>query len=356
MSADDSSGDKNFEPTESRIAKARQEGDVAQSREANAAGAYIGFYAAFLGSGFAAAAVARPMSALLQDPEGFAVALFTDSDYSAALILAIIFASAGFLVLPGLGALLSVIAQRAMAFAPSRIAFKLSRISLVANLKQKFGPEGVAEFAKGVLKLSLIMAVFAFLFMKGLDRWPVYARAVTGMAPELMQRESAIFIGLICLSSMLVAAIDLPWQHMRYRRKLMMSLEELKRETKESEGDPAMKQSRRQRAKAIATNRMLMDVPKATVVIVNPTHYAVALKWDGPKGGAPVCVAKGADEMAARIRDIATRAGVPLRADPPTARAIYAVVEVGEEIRRDQYAAVAASIIFAETVRSGKRA
>lgn len=356
MNGGDSSDDKNFEPTESRLAKARREGDVAQSREANAAGAYVGLYGAFLATSVTAAMTAAPLSALLSLPEDYGASLlFAGGDTAAALILAVGVASSAYLLLPGLGALLSLIAQRSLVFAPSKLSAKFSRISPVENAKQKYGPEGLAEFAKGAVKLLFIMSAFSWLFAHGLERWPAYARAASGATPELMMRESAVFVGLICLFSILVAAIDLPWQRMRHRKKLMMSFEELKRETKESDGDPAMKQSRRQRAKAIAANRMLLDVPTATVLIVNPTHYAVALKWDGPKSGAPVCVAKGVDEMAAKIREIAARAGVPVRSDPPTARAIFASVEVGEEVRRDHYAAVAASIVFAEKARSARK-
>jgi len=355
MSAGESSEEKNFEPTESRIERARREGDAAQSREANAAGAYIGFYVAFLASGAVATAIARPLSGLLQHPEDYAAVFLKPGDQTGAFIIAISAASAAFLFTPGLGALLSIIAQRAFTFAPSKLAIKFSRISPTSNAKQKFGPQGIAEFFKGVLKLFFVMAAFGVLFMTGLERWPAYARAPGGAALDLMQKESAIFIGLISLFAVFVAAIDLPWQRWRYRKKLMMSFDELKRESKETDGNPAMKQSRRQRAKAIATNRMLSDVPNANVVITNPTHYAVALKWDGPKSGAPICVAKGADEMAAKIREIAERSKVPIRSDAPTARAIYSVVDVGEEIQPSHYAAIAAAIIYADKVRSAAR-
>ncbi len=120
---------------------------------------------------------------------------------------------------------------------------------------------------------------------------------------------------------------------------------------KEQEGDPTMKQNRRERGQAIARNQMMKDVPSADVVIVNPTHYAVALKWDRKAGGAPICVAKGTDEIALKIREIAAISGVPIRSDPPTARAIHASVEIGEEVKREHYAAVAAAIHFADAMR-----
>ena len=116
-----------------------------------------------------------------------------------------------------------------------------------------------------------------------------------------------------------------------------------------------MKADRRRRAQEIATNRMLVDVPKADVVIVNPTHYAVALIWSRGKGSVPRCVAKGTDEIAARIRERAQAAGVPIRRDPPTARALFATVEVGRDIRPEHYAAVAAAIRFSDAMRKKAR-
>ncbi len=152
-----------------------------------------------------------------------------------------------------------------------------------------------------------------------------------------------------------VGLADLLWQRFDHARKLMMSFQELRDEAKESEGDPHLKSERRRRGQEIATNRMLADVPTADVVVVNPTHYAVALKWSREKGSAPVCVAKGVDEVALRIREAATVAGVPIRSDPPTARALHATTELGEEISHEHYAAVAAAIRFSEEIRAKAR-
>ncbi|HHC29844.1 MAG TPA: flagellar biosynthesis protein FlhB, partial [Rhodobacterales bacterium] len=120
--------------------------------------------------------------------------------------------------------------------------------------------------------------------------------------------------------------------------------------------DPQLKQQRRQKGYDIAMNRMLADVPDADVVVVNPTHYAVALKWSRSPGEAPACVAKGVDEVAARIREVAAESGVSIHSDPPTARAVFASVEIGEEIRPEQYQAIAAAIRFSENIRRKARA
>ena len=160
---------------------------------------------------------------------------------------------------------------------------------------------------------------------------------------------------MVTILSVVVGIGDFLWQKYSHNKKLLMSFQEMRDENKESEGDPHTKGQRRQRGRDIATNRMLLDVPKADVIVVNPTHYAVALKWDRGQKTAPKCVAKGEDEIAARIRETAMASGVPIHSDPPTARAIYATVKVGHEIRPDHYKAIAAALRYADIMRKKAR-
>ncbi len=170
-----------------------------------------------------------------------------------------------------------------------------------------------------------------------------FGALVTGLMKVVLLISGALGLG------------DALWQAAEHRRKNMMSREDLKEETKQAEGDPMQKQQRRQKAIEIALNGMLSDVAEADVVIVNPTHYAVALKWDKMSTQPPILMAKGVDEIAARIREAANEHAVPIRSDPPTARAIHATVELGEPIQPDQYRAVAAAIRFAEAIRKKAR-
>lgn len=351
---EESGQEKSHEPTQSRIDKARREGDVAQSREANAAASYIGFYLALAAaSSGAAAMLAFHLVQLLDRPEAFAEQAFSaDSSAFFFSLFGVGFqAVAPFLALPALGVLAALFAQQAITFAPSKLTPKFSRLSIVSNAKKKFGPDGLSEFAKSAAKLIAICIMFAAFFAHRFTTLPLDARYPAQGLPESILREGVIFAGMIVLFSAAIAMIDVPWSRHRHNQKLKMTLEELKKEMKEQEGDPAMKQNRRERAQAIARNQMMKDVPTADVIIVNPTHYAVALKWDRTGRGAPVCIAKGTDEIALKIREIAALSGVPIRSDPPTARAIHASVEIGEEIQRDQYAAVAAAIHFADAMR-----
>jgi flagellar biosynthetic protein FlhB len=172
-----------------------------------------------------------------------------------------------------------------------------------------------------------------------------------GAAMVVLFRYLVEFIGIILVILAVIGVVDLIWQRHDHLRKNRMSRQELLDEIKHSDGDPQVKAQRRQRGREIAMNKMLSDVPQADVVVVNPTHYAVALKWNRAGRGAPVCVAKGVDDVAARIRETAAAAGVPIHSDPPTARALFAAVEIGQEIRPDHYRAVAAAIRFAEAMR-----
>ena len=170
-----------------------------------------------------------------------------------------------------------------------------------------------------------------------------------------MGRLSRDFLIFVFGISLAVGGIDFLWQSAEHIRKNRMSRKEITDEAKESDGDPHLKQQRRQRGYEIATNQMLSEVPDATVVIVNPTHYAVALRWERGQGKVPICIAKGVDEIAARIRETASENGVPIFRDPPTARQLFASVELGAPIERDQIRAVAAAIRFADLVRSKGR-
>lgn len=356
---DPSSGEKVFDPTPTKLEEARRKGDVPRSQDANAAAAYLGL--------LAAAALAGAWSL---DRAGAALMIFVDQpDRLAGLVLgpggaglsaAILGAAAAplapVLLLPLGAVLVSLIAQRAFAASPDKLKPKLERLSLLKNAKEKFGPTGLVAFAKTVVKLVAVSAVLFHLIARDLDRMIGAATADGRVVGALMMEAFLALLGLTCLIAVAIGALDLAWQRFDHARKLRMSFQDIREEAKQAEGDPHVKAQRRSRAEAIATNRMLFDVPTADVVIVNPTHFAVALKWSRAKGSAPVCVAKGEGDVAARIREVAETAGVPVHADAPTARALFAAVKIGREIAPEHYRAVAAAIRFADRMRKAARA
>ena len=153
-----------------------------------------------------------------------------------------------------------------------------------------------------------------------------------GIVVMMLGRLCIKFLLIIAVIAMIIGGIDAFWQHVEHIRKNRMARKEVTDEAKESEGDPYLKQERRRRAQSTAMSQMMTDVPSADVVIVNPTHYAVAPKWSRLPGAAPICVAKGVDEIAHKIRSIAYDAAVPVKSDPTTARSLYATVNIGSEI------------------------
>ena len=354
MSGADDDGDKPYEPSQKKLDAARAKGDVPRSADITTAASYGGFLLAALAFGPASLiGLGTSLEVFLEQSDTLSASVFDGAaaPFAGGALLAIGANLAPWFAVPALLALLSILAQRGMIFAPSKLEPKFSRINPIASLGQKFGRAGLFEFAKSLLKLC-IYAVILFIYLNNqLTRILASVNLTVAMVTvEILQ----LCVGLLLIVlavSLAIGTLDLVFQFFEHNRKNMMSRQELIDEHKESEGDPHIKQQRRQRAIEIAMNKMLAEVPKADVIIVNPTHYAVALKWDRKSTRAPVCIAKGVDEIAARIREIAATSAIPVHSDPPTARALFAAVEVGAEIKRDHYRAVAAAIRFAENIR-----
>lgn len=347
--------EKSFEPTQRRLDEARKRGEIPQSADLVTAASYGGFLLATSAFGAASLlALGGVLGTLLAQAAPLSGEVFSGSPQPlwAGLLGKTVGALWPWFALPAAVALLALIGQRALVVAPQRIAPRLSRLSPLAQARQKFGTEGFVAFGKGCFKVALYATVLGLTLSDATPR-------LVGLAAEPPETVMLALLGTlldllerIVLVALALGLADMVWQRLAFRRRHMMSRKEMTDEMKESEGDPHLKHQRRQKGIGIAMNKMLNEVPEASVVIVNPTHYAVALKWDRATGGAPVCVAKGVDEMAARIRERAMEAGVPIRRDPPTARAIYASVEIGQEVARPEWRAVAAAIRFAERLRA----
>ncbi|MGB8623316.1 MAG: flagellar type III secretion system protein FlhB, partial [Paracoccaceae bacterium] len=358
MSGPQSDEDKPHDPTPKRLEEARKRGEIARSADLNTAAGYGALAIAAAGAGAGSLTdMGNAMKTLFARADTLAP-LFLDGHGTAlagGLVRAVLASVSPFFLWPGAAVLLSIVAQRSLIVAPRKLEPKLSRISPLSNAKNKFGRSGLFEFAKSALKLTIYAALLATYLSRRLPDMLVTMHLDPAMAMARMVRMSVEFLLVVVLIGAVIGAGDYIWQHFEHLRKNRMSHQDMKDEFKQSEGDPHMKQQRRQKGTEIAMNQMLADVPAADVVIVNPTHYAVALKWERATRGAPVCVAKGVDEIAARIREAASAAGVPLHRDPPTARALHTTVQVGEEIRREHYRAVAAAIRFAEKMRTRAR-
>ncbi len=354
MAEPDEDAEKPFEATPRKLEEARKRGEVPISQDLVTFGVYTGTL--IVGTGLGAWSANLAGGSLL--PFFAAPEMLADNTFEingrfafGSLMWSFAGALSVWLVLPYAMALISAFAQGALVFAPTKLKPKINRVSPISNARQKYGPDGIFNFVKSASKLIVYSLVLALLFASWLDELLAL--------PTLPVRASIALTAEFCFQLLITSAvaifgfaiIDYLWQRSQFLRRQRMSLKELKDETKETEGDPHSKQARRQKGYDIATNRMLLEVPEADVVVVNPEHFAVALKWERLPGTAPVCVAKGVDIVASRIREVANENGVPIYRDPPTARALFATVSIAEEVSVEHYRAIAAAIRFADSIR-----
>ncbi|MEM6637754.1 MAG: flagellar type III secretion system protein FlhB [Pseudomonadota bacterium] len=351
--AEEEDAEKPFDPSPSKYQKAREEGDIARSLDLVTAFSYTSFLIALaVFSGNLTASFHR----LFTDSMGGLVPASASAGnafgVAGTALIAFLPALAAIFAAPFAGALIGVSLQNALLFTPKRIKPKLSKISPLSNVKNKFGRNGLFEFFKSFVKLLIFGSVFAAFFAFGFERFiGLFHFDFRGSYAEIGW--ISFRFCLYCTAVMsAIGIIDYLWQVVELKRRNMMSYREVKEEHKSQEGDAYLKRERRIRSQNILSGALVREVPTADVVVVNPTHFAVALRWDRMSGRAPVCVAKGVDEVALRIREIASENGVPIHRDPPTARALYATLEPGDEINSDLYRPVAAAIRFAEKMRT----
>lgn len=338
---------KTQEPTEKKLSDARQRGDVPFAPEARHAAM---FAAALLVTGRLAgtafATLGRTLLAFWSradelhitgnDGQAFASLLLRQ----VALALAPIFAAVIFFALVGIAI------QGRPSLSWSRIMPRISKLSPIAGAGRLLGKRALMEFAKTLAKLSVVIAV-AYLSLR-----PHIGviMGLVGASPMLIILVAGTLVfALVKSVSMLVAliaALDIFYQRRSWLGRMRMTLQEVKDEHRQNEGDPKIKAKIRSIAIQRSRRRMMAAVPKASVVITNPTHYAVALKYDHGRMSAPVVIAKGAEAVAMKIREVARTAGVPVVESPPLARALYAAVKLDHPVPVEHYAAVAEIISY----------
>ncbi|MEI7446850.1 MAG: flagellar type III secretion system protein FlhB [Burkholderiales bacterium] len=328
--------------SERKLQQARESGDVPRSREAAHAAALLAAIAcvALYGPTFAERSLGLLRGALrfdrtlTREPER-ALAHAGTVAYEA------MWAAMPLLVTPLVAGLAATLAIGGLVLTFKPVTPDLSRLDPITGLGRLFSRDSAIDLAKLVLIAAAIGGTGAWIAADGIGRFIAYSGlplpgALAAAAHDLRG-------GLLTVAGVVVAAalLDGPLQIFRYRKKLMMTPTEAKNEAKESEGNPFVKGKIRERQRSISRGRMLAAVPTADVVVTNPTHFAVALKYEDGAMSAPKVIAKGADLLAARIREIAQESGVPLLESPPLARALYKHVEVDREIPAALYSAVA---------------
>jgi flagellar biosynthetic protein FlhB len=330
------------DPTPKRLEEARRRGDAPKSQEAIALAA---FAAAFLGLWLADGPAARDLGAIgaafIDHPHEFQVDAGSLQRLYRALVGAAGLAVGGVGLLFCVAALLSHIGQARPAPDFTRLAPALAKISPIEGLKRIYGPAALFNFLKGLFKILIVGAILVYALWPDRD---LLARLVGAGEPSLLRvlnDEILKLFGFATLAMMVLAAFDYAIQVRSWKKRLRMTKEEVRRELKESEGDPIIRGRLKRERDMRGRRRMVAAVKDATVLIMNPTHYAVALRYDETRDEAPVCLAKGADETALRMRAAANENGVPVVENPPLARALHASVEIDGEIPVEHYEAVA---------------
>ena len=349
--SDNNNSEKTEDPTPKRLEEALKRGDVVKSQEVNTwfviAGAAL-VLVAFSGS--MSGQLTATMRGLIANSstirmDGPALpALFQKIGVELLAAVAVPF------LLLIIAALAGNLIQHKMVWSFEVLAPKLSKISPLAGLQRLFSVQALANLAKGVVKLLLVGTVLTALMWPERDRIMALTRSDPVALLPLTQSLALKLLGAVVAMLAVVAAADYLFQYQRWYERQKMSLRDLKEEFKQTEGDPTIKGKMKQVRQSRMRKRMIAAVPKATVVITNPTHYAVALHYERGME-APVCLAKGVDALAQRIREVASEHSVPLVENPPLARALHATVDVDEAVPPEHYKAVAEVIGFVMRLR-----
>ncbi len=351
MAEESDSTDKTEDPTQKRLDDALKRGDVVKSQEVNTwfifAGATLVMMAFSTGMGKDLTATMRGIIANAHDirMDGPSLPLLFQK-IGIELIAAI---AIPFLLLI-LAALCGNLIQHQLVWSFETLSPKLSKISPLAGLKRLFSAQALANFIKGLIKLVLIGAVLGALMWPERHRLEGLIRSDLSVMLALVRSLALKLMGAVVAIMAIVAAADYLFQYRQWFERQKMSLRELKDEFKHTEGNPVIKGKMKQVRQIRQRRRMMASVPKASVVITNPTHYAIALQYERGME-APICVAKGVDAVALKIREVAGEHGVPVVENPPLARAVHATVEIDEAVPPEHYKAVAEVIGYVMKLR-----
>ncbi|MCK9635897.1 flagellar biosynthesis protein FlhB [Methylobacter sp. Wu8] len=354
--AEDSDEDKTEEPTGKRLEDAKKKGQIARSRELNTFAMMIVSASLLLMQG---EKIGHELLAMMRTEFQLSRASIFDPatiivHFKQTMIDGVVM-FAPFFALMIVVAIIAPISMGGWLFSWDAVSPKFGKMDPIKGIPRLFAMRGQIEMLKAMLKILLVFGVAVALYrsyiteLLGLDAEPLeqsvgHALNIIGMC----------FL-LLSASLVVIAMVDVPYQLWDHNKKLKMTLQEIKDEHKESEGSPEVKGRQRRMQMDMAQNRMMAEVPKADVIVTNPSHYAVALKYDQSSNSAPKLVAKGVDLIAAQIRNVAIGADVPLVASPPLARALYYSTELDREIPQGLYLAVAQILAYVYQLKAAQK-
>lgn len=352
--SDDNDDDKTEEPSEKKLADAVERGDTPMSREVTFLTSMIAYLLAelYLLPG-ATPDLAAALARFIDDPSGWRLETGGDATLliQTIALIAARFVGPTILLLMAFGVSGSIF-QNSPSMVLTRIAPDFKRLSPFSGFSRLFGPRGWTEFGKAALKLIVVGATVSLLLAA--DRLMLLDAMFADVSalPRRLMSLCVAATSAVMLAILVIAIADFTWTRIHWRRDLRMSRHELREEVKQAEGDRMLKARLRSLRLDRARRNMMKNVPNATMVIVNPTHYAVAMRYVRSEGGAPTVVAKGVDLVALKIREIAFENGVPVIEDQPLARSLYAAVSVDATIPPEFYRAVAEIVHLLQAKRA----
>ena len=355
MAEEQDNSQKTEDPTQKRLEEARRKGDIAKSQDVPIWFLMMAIAGIMAAAGPLAAMIADPLVRIMDHPHAFHLAgggaqqLMTSLLMSLALPLMVIFAAIA------VAGVLGHIVQSRPLWTGEKIKPDLSKLSPMKGLQRMFGMQGWVNLLKSIAKMGAITAAMIYAV------WPE-ATAISESSrldPSGMLAMTQVIAGRLLLAAVIVVGLiaggDFIYQRWSFMQRMRMSRRDVRDEVKQQEGDPHIRARLRQIRLERSRKRMMQNVPKSTVVITNPTHYSVALRYDPEKDAAPMCMAKGADEVALRIRELAKEHNIPIVENVPLARALFASVEVEESVPREHFEAVAKVIGFVMNTAKGRR-
>ncbi|MDY1019077.1 flagellar biosynthesis protein FlhB [Pseudomonas coleopterorum] len=352
MAESESGADKTEDPTDKRKKDSREKGEIARSKELNTLAVMVAGCGALLAFG---GHLAQSLLELMRSNFTLSREVLLDERYMGIFLLqsgkVAILATQPILVTMLLAALIGPVALGGWLFAASSMAPKFSRMNPAAGLKRMFSMHALTELLKALAKFAIILIVAIMVLAK--DRADLLAIANEPLEMAIIHSVQLVGWSALWMSCglALIAAVDVPFQLYSSKQKLMMTKQEVKDEHKDAEGRPEVKGRVRQLQREMSQRRMMTAIPEADVIITNPTHYAVALKYDPEKGNAPVLLAKGSDFIALKIREIGNEHRIQVLESPALARSIFYSTEIEQQIPAGLYLAVAQVLAYVYQIR-----
>lgn len=338
----DDAEDKTEEPTDRKLSQAREQGNIPTSQEVKIWASLVGALAIVaMFAPHMAQDVQRLMLPFIEHPHAFPMEQSDVGQLLAEITVSMIKLMILPMMLLMVLAVASSMAQSGLMFLPDKLTMDFTKLSPMKGIQRIFSGRNLVEFVKSVFKVGAIGFVIFLVLKSHMSEYAGLAALELMAVMEYLRHQVLAMILIVVLMVFALAAADWFYQRWSFNQQMKMTKQEIKDEHKQTEGDPMIKGRLRALRMQRARQRMMQAVPKASVVVTNPTHYAVALQYDQDSMGAPILVAKGVDLIAKRIRDLATENEVPIVENPPLARALYATVELDEEIPPEHYKTVA---------------